>query len=211
MNKSLIFFFIIVISINTSYSQNIYTDEVEDQKQWVYDNDNKTYMERPCTYRPKLNYIKDIEEELKEVRDGYGYLTIGIADLFGLGLGYQLDDVYSLGIKWGIYWTSSKGGRPEGGPAVPNGGAGFGIRFSRSLNNNIFNNINFETTFFHTISENNFSDFIKGGAIDVNIGNENHLQNGQNFIWSLGLVSSFANGVSPLFLPNLKIGININF
>lgn len=36
MNKSLIFFFIIVISINTSYSQNIYTDEVEDQKQWVY-------------------------------------------------------------------------------------------------------------------------------------------------------------------------------
>jgi len=34
-----------------------------------------------------------------ENRNGYAYLTIGIADLFGIGIGYQIDEDYTIGLK----------------------------------------------------------------------------------------------------------------
>jgi len=146
-----------------------------------------------------------------ENRNGYAYLTIGIADLFGIGIGYQIDEDYAIGLKWGSYWISSEGGHPDGGIAVPSGGVGFGIRVSRSINNKIINSLNFETTLFHSLSYHNRKNFIKGAAFDLNFGNQSKLKNGLNFMWSVGITTSIAKEIPTLFMPNLKIGFTFNF
>jgi len=62
-----------------------------------------------------------------------------------------------------------------------------------------------------TQTSDNSGAIIKGGSIDINIGNEKNFDNGINFICSIGVVYSFALGAPPLVLPNIKLGFNINF
>jgi hypothetical protein len=134
------------------------------------------------------------------IRDVYFYSTIGIAELIGIGFGLQLNKDYALGIKFGGSWIS--GGFGYGG--------GLGLRLGRTLPHKIFNNINLELTPFVGSSVQNTNKYlIKGAAIEFNIGNEDKLSR-INFIWSLGAILSIAKGTSPLFMPSLKIGFNIN-
>ena len=128
-------------------------------------------------------------------------------DIMGVGLGWQINSNFAIGLKWTGYWLS-------GGTFVPNSGTGIGIKISEKITFGIFNNINYETTFFYRYSDQKPEKskvLIKGFAVDINIGDENINDNGFNFIWLVGVVVSSAQGSKPLLLPNLKIGFNINF
>jgi hypothetical protein len=141
------------------------------------------------------------------LRSNYCYMTFGLMDILGFGFGHQINSTYAIGIKWTGYWLS-------GGSFVPNSGAGVGIRLSQYTGWRILNNINYEMTLFYNASTQTADDskvIIKGGAIDINIGNEKNFDNGINFICSIGIIGSFALGAPPLVLPNIKIGFNINF
>lgn len=160
--------------------------------------------------------LKDRQISLVEITDsnfrkGYFLISIGLADLIGIGLGYQISRNYSIGIKWGSYWIARKG-RIEGAPFLPDAGGGFALRLSRTLDFKLLNNINSELMLFYTItSKHTLEPFVKGLALDINIGHENKISRGINFFWAIGFVVSSAEDVQPLYMPNLKIGINFNF
>lgn len=150
----------------------------------------------------KYTYINnDDESSQRNHRNGYAYLSVGLAEVVSLGVGLQINEDYAIGIKYGGCWIA-KGFRY---------GAGFGLKLSRYLSSKFFNNINLElTTYTSSSVQFTESNLIKGAAIDFNIGNESKL-NAINFIWSVGFISSVAKGAQPLFMPSLKIGFNINF
>lgn len=150
----------------------------------------------------KYTYIdNDYESSQRNYRNGYAYLSFGLAEVVSLGVGLQINEDYAIGIKYGGCWIA-KGFRY---------GAGFGLKLSRYLSLKYFNNINLElTTYTSSSVQFTESNLIKGAAFDFNIGNESKL-NAINFIWSVGFITSVANGARPLFVPSLKIGFNINF
>jgi len=160
------------------------------------------------TLKVKYN-THSVDCNYSDIRNGYFYLTIGLLDILGFGVGYQINKNYSVGIKWSDYWLSDVGG--GGLFPFPDNGGGFGIRLSRNLNYKVFNNLNFEVLLFYTVSHRSYKQFIKGASFDINIGDENNINNGFNFIWSVGCVVNGAKGAPPLFMPNFKIGFNINY
>lgn len=158
----------------------------------------------------KLNQNINFEYSIySNTRNGYFFITIGLLDIFGFGFGYQINKNYAVGIKWSDYWLSDMG--DEGLFPFPDNGGGFGVRISRTMNYQIINNLNFEVLLFYTVSHRSYKQFIKGAAFDINIGDESKMKNGFNFIWSVGFVVSCAKGVPTLYMPNLKIGFNINY
>ncbi len=149
----------------------------------------------------KYTYINnDDESSQRNHRNGYAYLSFGLAEVVSLGVGLQINEDYAIGIKYGGCWIAKRFRY----------GAGFGLKLSRYLSSKFFNNINLElTTYTSSSVQFTESNLIKGAAIDFNIGNESKI-NAINFIWSVGFITSFAKGAQPLFVPSLKIGFNIN-
>lgn len=137
------------------------------------------------------------EEAESDPRSYYGYATIGVIEPLGLGVGYQIDNNWAVGIKLGQYWLS-------GGTYIPNGGGGVGLRVSERIKLWVANNVNYEITSLLAHSK------LTGVAVDVNLGRES-IEKGVNFIWSLGITGTSAEGSSLLILPNLKIGLVVNF
>jgi len=134
----------------------------------------------------------------------YFHITIGIAEPLGVGCGYQLNENWGVALKWGAYWLS-------GGVYAPKTNAGFGIKLSRSLDYLFINNINCEVTLFNELfSGVSKTMTIEGYALDINVGNEKIIKDSGNFIWAIGLSVSSGKHSPPLYLPQLKIGFNIN-
>ncbi|MCL5028924.1 MAG: hypothetical protein M1480_07880 [Bacteroidetes bacterium] len=147
---------------------------------------------------------KTIERPDTNIRANYIYMTLGIIEPIALGFGFQINSDWSLGIKLCGYFLYY-------GTYTLNSGLGIGIRISKKIKWGFINNINSELTMLNRISDSRSSEiFIKGASLDINIGNENISSKGLHFIWSVGVVGSFANRIPPLFSPNLKIGFNIN-
>ncbi len=147
---------------------------------------------------------KTIERPDTNIRANYIYMTLGIIEPIALGFGFQINSDWSLGIKLCGYFLSY-------GTYALNSGLGIGIRISKKIKWGFINNINSELTMLNRISDSRSSEiFIKGAALDINIGNENISSKTLHFIWSVGVVGSFANRIPPLFSPSLKIGFNIN-
>lgn len=136
-------------------------------------------------------------------RTAYFILTVGFADPLALGLGYQLNNNWAIGIKWDGYWL-------YGGSFVPNSGGGLGIKLSKRTKINYINNLNLELLPFLFSSTDKSRILFKGFTVELNIGNEQIRSSGIYFIWSVGAVASFARHTPPLYLPNLKIGFNVN-
>lgn len=133
-------------------------------------------------------------------RNGNIYFTIGILEIVGIGIGYQLNDKTAIGIKYGGYWLSHF-----------NGGAGPGIKVTQYTGLFIIPMINVELI-LHT----GRSDYIKkplihGFSLDVNAGYDNFKNRFFNVIWSLGVAGSFGKGSPPIIGPNLKIGLGFNW
>lgn len=137
-------------------------------------------------------------------RIAFFYFTTGIAEPIAIGFGYQLNEDWAIALKWSGYWLS-------GGTFVPESGGGYGLKLSRRTHIKYINNLNFEMTPFLNASNDESKVFFKGFAFDLNIGNEQIKNCGIYFIWSVGLTASYARHTPPLFLPNIKIGFNINF
>jgi len=151
------------------------------------------------------NYNINISEVVDtNYRTIYFHITLGIAEPLGVGCGYQLNKNWGVALKWGAYWLS-------GGVYAPNGSAGFGIKLSRSLNYLFINNINCEVTLFNELFSGVSKTMnIEGYAFEINVGNENIIEGSVNFIWLIGLSVSSGKHSPPLYLPQLKIGFNIN-
>ncbi len=148
---------------------------------------------------------KTIEKPNNYVRSNYIFMTIGAIEPIALGFGFQINKDLALGIKFCGYFLS-------GGTYALNSGLGVGLRISKHIQFGFINIINSEITMLNRTSDSRSSGlFIRGAVFDINIGNENILSNGLHFIWSAGVVGSFAYRITPLFSPNLKIGFNINF
>jgi hypothetical protein len=149
--------------------------------------------------------IEPIERPNNYVRSNYIFMTIGAIEPIALGFGFQINKDLALGIKFCGYFLS-------GGTYALNSGLGVGLRISKHIQFGFINIINSEITMLNRTSDSRSSGlFIRGAVFDINIGNENILSNGLHFIWSAGVVGSFAYRITPLFSPNLKIGFNINF
>ncbi|HEY9165491.1 MAG TPA: hypothetical protein VIS48_04965 [Candidatus Kryptonia bacterium] len=134
----------------------------------------------------------------QEVRGPYFHLTVGLAELFGLGIGYQVSDRWAVGVKYGGYWI--------GGGYFPSADGGFGIRVSQNTGWSTLNCISYEVVLF----PNRITHRMTGGfAGEINIGHENIVDPGFHFIWSMGIAASFSAN-APLVLPNLKAGVNFN-
>jgi hypothetical protein len=184
---------------NTSFPQQIsfFSKKIEIGSQ--FNSNANILLSVDSTKINNMNIVKEVTEDNN--RNGYAYLTIGLAEVLGFGFGYQINNDYAIGIKYGGCWIA-KGFRY---------GAGFGLKLSRYLSSKFFNNINLElTTYTSSSVQFTESNLIKGASIDFNIGNESKL-NAINFIWSVGFITSVAKGAQPLFVPSLKTGFNINF
>ena len=134
------------------------------------------FQKRISSYDSIIISSNPIEENLKTgYRNGYFYLTIGLIEPIGLGFGYQMNSNWALGLKLAGYWLA-------GGMFLPNSGTGIGIRISQRTGWKILNNVNYEYTFFYEASDHSHysKTLIKGGAFDINIGNE-QINKGINF------------------------------
>lgn len=194
MKKIKIILFVLVCSSSLIYGQTFLTKH----NFTIHESNSKFILQSPEV--DTLN-----EESNTNLRAGYFYMTFGLADLLGIGFGYQIDNYFAIGLKAGGYWVG-------GGTLFPTAAGGVGIKVSRTLDFKVFNNLNFETIFYLGVP--NYSDknpFIKGSAYEINIGYENKTNKGLNFFWSVGAAASFAKDSPSLYMPNLKIGFNFNF
>ncbi len=131
-------------------------------------------------------------------------MTVGVIEPFALGVGFQVNPEWAVGVKWGVYWLSGRS------YITPPPGVGVGTRISQRIGTTAINNINYELAAFY-VAGNQYSGskaLIRGGVLDINIGHESY-EKGMNFIWSLGVTATTAEGSPLLILPNLKIGINV--
>ena len=138
-------------------------------------------------------------------RSCYTYLSIGVIEPLALGVGFQVNPEWAMGVKWGVYWLSGRS------YITPPPGVGVGTRISQRIGTTAINNINYELAAFY-VAGNQYSGskaLIRGGSLDINIGHESY-ERGMNFIWSLGVTATTAEGSPLLVLPNLKIGFNVN-
>ncbi len=173
----------------------------------------KTSPKVITTYNQETHFLhggdsvtnKTIEKPNNYIRSNYIYMTIGAIEPIALGFGFQINSDLAFGIKFCGYFLS-------GGSYALNSGLGVGLRISKHIQFGFINIVNSEITMLNRTSDSRSSGiFIRGAALDINTGNENILSKGLHFIWSVGVVGSFAYRLTPLFSPNLKIGFNINF
>ncbi len=195
---------------NGTHTTDAWRENIVYLSKFTFINNNSSFFQMVATkdsdkYDSLINKI--VEKPDTNLRTAYFYMSLGFADITALCFGYQINPDIAIGFKWAGYWLS-------GGTFVPNSGTGFGLKISQNIKSNIFNNINYELTLFYRSSDQipeKSKIIVKGGAIDVNIGNENIKNNGFNFIWLIGVVGNLAQGSRLLIIPNLKIGFNINF
>ena len=148
------------------------------------------------------------ENKNDSLRNGYFYFSIGIADLFGLGTGIQLNEKSSLGVKYSMYWL--KGGVM--GDFAPNNGGGFGLKYSYKVDDFIFDMFNVEITLLNVVADQRFDyPLIKGVVYDINIGNYKISEFGFNIFYGFGIAICTATHIPPLIMPNAKLGFNLNF
>lgn len=130
-----------------------------------------------------------------------------------LGIQYQLDDRFALGLKASVAYLHGRGHEEF----FPPGGVGGGIKVSyyfqktgqpRFLNVNV---INFEASYLSPVIEKTPGRRYHGSEIELTLGHDGLEGRGFGFLWALGAAASFATSLPPLFFPALKLGIHYDF
>ncbi len=173
----------------------------------IEENLSTTSFNKSFTFRntqQNFLYLHNSESADSNNRSTYFYLTIGIAEPLAIGYGYQINNDLAVALKWSGYWLSG------GGTYIPHSGTGFGLKISKNTGVKYLNNLNGEISLFYRAANDKSKTLIKGFAFDINIGNEKLTKNSINFIWSIGISIASSRDSSPLYLPQLKIGFNIN-
>lgn len=132
-------------------------------------------------------------------RKNYIFVTVGLIEPLGFGMGIQIDESTAIGIKYSGYWLSHF-----------EAGNGLGIKLTHSTGIKFIKMINFEVTPHIDRNHHDNRPFIHGASVELNVGYDNFNKKVFNVVWSIGAVGSFGRGVPPLFAPNLKLGICIN-
>lgn len=150
---------------------------------------------------PKLsaadNQITEKPDSLK--RNNYVFVTVGLIEPLGFGVGMQIDEKTAIGIKFSGYWLSHL-----------EGGNGIGIKLTRATGINFIKMINVEVTPHTDRKHHDNRPFVHGASVELNVGYDNFNKKFFNVIWSIGAVGSFGRGVPPLFAPNIKLGVCLN-
>ena len=144
-----------------------------------------------------------LQEQPTETRRVSIYSGVGFLELIALGVQYQIDDEFGLGVKGDIALVA--------GHDLPYGGAGGGVKGS------YFFSRNGEGSFLSTNVLNAEASYVStsyGGAasLEVTIGHDRIDGRGLGFLWLIGISRGGFPGERdrPLFFPTVKIGFHVN-
>lgn len=146
-----------------------------------------------------------------ENREFYSYATIGIIEYYALGIGYQIDENFSVGIKYQSILVETSGGGSATG-FVMAGATGIGITVSRYFSGNLFNSIKLSFTPLFSSSEFKRSDeLFKGSSFECTFNNEKLLSSIFKFYYELGVGVVNVQEKNTLIAPSIKFGMIYNF
>lgn len=150
-----------------------------------------------------------------ELRNIFVTFNTGILEFISVGIGYQMNDDFSIALKGSATWIGSSA------MGLPNSASGFGIKASYHKPFLFFNttSIDYLVYFNSTLDWESkkqpwklgYEPFVKGHYFEFNVGKENIKKNGFNFFWSIGICVSAAKEAHILVSPSLKGGVNFNF
>ncbi|HPI38117.1 MAG TPA: hypothetical protein PK397_09255 [Ignavibacteriaceae bacterium] len=153
------------------------------------------------------SYSKD------SLRTLYIYSGVGIYEWFNIGVGYQLNNQFSVSLKHANTWVSGSGCSYLFPPNA--GGLACEIKYYKDIW--IFNNISAGYIYFlYVPNEYDMSYGInpKGGGFEFNLGNERiekRIPGGLQIYWSVGIGINYNKAYSAtLVMPSAKIGIYYN-
>lgn len=158
----------------------------------------------------KVKIISEIDEvtglEEVNIRRVFARLNFGIADLLSFNLGYNFNKKNALSLLLSTVWL-------KGGFFVPNSGLGVGLKYTYSFNSKLFlKNVSVSSLLLTNTSEAGASSaLIKGGMVELALGNQKDFDSGFSFIYELGVMASKSSISKILVMPSIKIGTNFNF
>lgn len=186
MKKYLLITFFILINVQILSEQNVplYANEYLDSSQLIYYKHN--------------------------IRTLFFFSSVGILEIFSIGLGYQVTEHWSVSLKGSLTGF-------EGGFLLSNSAGGYGAKVAYHFNQVfIFNKASIEYT-GHLSANIDYAGlyidepFYKGSFVDINIGYEKVIERGINFWWSIGYCINDVKYAKTLYWPSIKTGINYSF
>ena len=147
-----------------------------------------------------------------EIRSFDIYLIpIGYLELLALGAQYQLNEKYSIGLKFCGSFISRHGF------ILPETGAGAGIKLSyyfyksgyaRALKANV---INFEVSLLDPGISKAKGRTYHSAEFEITVGHDGIEGKGFGFLWAVGVALSTTTSLHPLYAPAFKIGVHYDF
>jgi hypothetical protein len=152
-------------------------------------------------------------EKEKSIRSVFLYSSIGLVEVFSLGLGKQLNEDFSLSVKFAAAWIGSSAS------ILPNGARGVGFRLAYHKPILFFNATSCDYLLYllSTLDwdtrkrEPGYDPFVKGHYFELSLGKETVDKPGFHLFWAVGFCISAAKEAHILYAPSLKIGVDFNF
>jgi hypothetical protein len=151
-------------------------------------------------------------QDTSQTRSVAVYLVpLGFLEGVALGIQYQLDDQFAVGIKLCSAFLGGKGF------ILPPSGVGGGVKVSyyfhetghrRFLNANV---VNFEASYLKPLIDKNQRRTYHASEIELTIGHDGIQGVGFGFLWAFGVAFSSATSLPPLVFPALKLGVHYDF
>jgi hypothetical protein len=150
------------------------------------------------------SYSKD------SLRNVYIYSGIGIYEWFNIGIGYQLNNQFSVSLKHANTWVSGSGGNY----LFPPNASGLECEVKYYKNIWIFNNIAFSYLYFLSVPnvyDMSYGIKPKGGGFELNFGNERiekSIPGKLQIYWSVGIGINYNKAYSEsLIMPSINVGV----
>jgi hypothetical protein len=150
------------------------------------------------------------------IRNIYLSASLGILEVGTFGLGYQINNNFSVSVIGGMAWIGSAN------YGFPGYATGYGLIMSYYYKKILlFNTVSIDYILYLNSSLDweslkqpwllGYEPTTKGYYLELNIGRQTINKSGFNIFWSVGVAVSSAKQANILYAPSLKIGINYNF